>query len=205
MKRKIIVGIVLLLFLLTGINNTNAMTVSSENIITKPKVSLNEKIFLGQVKIDGDGTQENSSAEAYAMNDLLIKTKEEVSYLDFYIDFDMLCDGNTDSGSATIFLQINGIQIGHDENLTFTENHGELIIENVEVKWGDILTFEVGALYTNGIPPFTDQKAAVGGGAISKVRSHSNNIFERINMEFPIFKYLLNKSIFNRYSIFLFL
>ena len=110
----------------------------------------------------------------------------------------MTCEGTTDSGAASVLIQINGENVGHDENITFNENIGELLIENVEVVWGDTLSFEVGAIYSNIIPLFTVTSTTFGGGIISKTRSRNNILLEKIKMDFPIFNNILTSRIFNR-------
>ena len=68
---------------------------------------------------------------------------------------------------------------GLDKILISDIQDGKLKIENIEVEWGDILSFEIGVVYTNINPPFILPGAAIGGGVIGKkvrIIEHPNNL-----------------------------
>jgi hypothetical protein len=60
--------------------------------------------------------------------------------------------------------------MGHNETITFDDEQGRLYIDEIEVEKGDVFTFELSALYTNIIPPFTVPGTAFGGGWIPRAR-----------------------------------
>jgi hypothetical protein len=58
-------------------------------------------------------------------------------------------------------------------------------LADVEVSNGDLLTFEIGILYTNFDPLFTDYDLDIGGGVFIKSRSLQNRFFDS-----PLFQLL---------------
>jgi hypothetical protein len=167
-KQKLIIIIAVSLTLLATATISNAAFEKkqfSKNII--PKIMDNQEVYLGNANIDGDGTEENSNAEASAEADLTIKINSETSIIDFYIDYSISCKGITDSGHISLLLQINGEQVGHDETiLVVADEEGTLRIEDIEVHRQDVFSYEIIAIYTNGLPPFTKQDTGIGGGAV---------------------------------------
>ena len=64
------------------------------------------------------------------------------------------------------------------EKLISDIEDGKLKLENIEVEWGDILSFEIGVVYTNINPPFVLPGGDIGGGVIGKkvrIIEHSHN------------------------------
>jgi hypothetical protein len=163
MIKKNLTIIVAILLIIIG----TAIIVNA-SVIRQRTNNLNQQVYLGMAGIIGDGTEENTTVDAQAENDLVIRTDTETSYLDFYITYSMQCDGSTDSGAISLLIQINSENRGHAEALTLDTKDGDLIVENVEAHWGDILSFEISAVYTNGLPAFVVPDVAVGGGLISQ-------------------------------------
>ena len=146
--------------------------------------SSNQQIYIGEATIYGDGTEENSSAEVTARTDLVIKIDTNPSLIDLVINYTMDCTGQTDSGVVSVLVQINSQDRGHAEKATFTTESGKLVFENLEVNNGNILSFEIGAVYANVQPTFVIPAAAVGGGVIIKKsrvtpRILDNDFFQR--------------------------
>ena len=190
MKRKVLTIIVVIIFLLVGVCTvSNAKTIGNNKSKT-----LNQDVYLGYANIYGDGIEENTVIEAEAENDLVVKIGTSPDYINFYIEYDIdTNNGLNDNGVITVFLQVNGEQKGHNETITFDDEQGMLYIKDVEVKKGDIFTFEMGVVYTNLVPPFTDTATAYGGGAIAKSKSTdmdtSGSLFwfkEMIISRFPL-------------------
>lgn len=173
MKRKFpIVGVVIIIILLTG-TLSNATVIKLQS--TKDFTNENQQIYLGSASIIGNGN--SSILEASAENDLLIGIDAESSNVDFYIDYNMDCDGATDAGVITLTIFIN------DENNSFnligtpTSKNGTLVIENVEVHRQDALTFVISVAYASAIPFYSNSTSATGVGVISK----STHFIERSN------------------------
>lgn len=168
-KQKIIIIIAVILTVLATATMSNAaFTKKQISKIIIPKIMDNQEVYLGYANIDGDGTEENSNAEASAEAELTIKISSESSIVDFYIDYSISCKGVTDSGHISILLQINGEQVGHDETiLVVADETGTLSIENIEVHRQDVFSYEIVAVYTNGLPLFTKQDTGIGGGTVN--------------------------------------
>ena len=166
MKNRIFCLIIAIFLIMLG------AAIISEGAVLKKQITnfkyQNQEVYLGTATITGDGTELNTTVETTAENDLVIRTDTETSFIDLYITYSMTCNGLTDSGVTTLLIQVNGETKGHNESATLNFKEGDLFFENLEVKWGDVLSFEIGAAYTNGFPPFVESDLAVGGGIISK-------------------------------------
>ena len=80
----------------------------------------------------------------------------------------ILTTGYFDEGRVYFLLQINGESQELQEAITVDSDSGNLILEDVEVSRNDILTFEIGAVYTNLNPPFVVTDIDVGGGIVNR-------------------------------------
>jgi hypothetical protein len=153
---------------------SNAKFIEKKNNNSK---ILNQEVYLGYANIYGDGVQGNTVIEVEAENDLVVKIQTSPTNLDFYIEYDIdTNNGVNDNGAVSFLLQIDGTQVGHNETITFDDAQGRLNIAEIEVEKGDAFSFEIGALYTNLIPPFTVPATAFGAGWIPRARV--NIIFE---------------------------
>jgi len=74
----------------------------NNDIISK---NTNKQIYLGYAKITGNGS--NSNLEASAENDLVVGIENKTGYVDFYINYDMNCSGDTDNGQIWLTVAIN--------------------------------------------------------------------------------------------------
>jgi len=178
-KKIVIMAIVSFLLILGAITTSNANVIKQSAISNINQITANKEVNLGWANIVGDGTEENTAVDVDDKNDLIIKTGSKTSYLDFYINYSMFCDGLTDSGLITLLIQINGGKRGNNSIITFTNKEGNLFIKNVEVKWGDVLSFEIGAIYTNIFPSFVKPAYVLGGGLISK-KAVVNEYFNKL-------------------------
>jgi len=187
-KHRIVTLIIALFLIMTGTAIITHGTVLKKQVTTNS----NQEVYLGFATMSGDGTELNTTVDAIAENDLVIKTESETSLIDLYISYTMECSGVTDSGAISLLVQINQENKGHAEAATLDFKTGDLHIEDVEVTWGDVLTFEISAAYTNGVPPFVIPDVAVGGGVVSK---KARSVPRSLDFE-------IHKSILNRFFVF---
>jgi len=167
MKRKfptMSVAIITIILLAGTLSNATVMKLQSTKDFANENA--NQQIYLGSASIIGNGN--NSILEASAENDLLIGIDAKSSNVDFYIDYNMNCNGATDEGVITLTIFIN------DENKSFnlvqtpTSKNGTLKIENVEVHRQDALMFAINVVYGSTIPLYSNSTSATGVGVISK-------------------------------------
>lgn len=190
-KKICAVAIVLTLLLLGMGTVSNAEVINQK--ITRQSKTARTQILLGSASIFGDGIEENTVVDAIASDDLTISIPSQTEIVDFYITYDIVCNGDLDDGRVYFGLQINGEHQELQEANTSDIDSGNLILEDVEVSRGDILTFEIGAVYTNLIPPFVVPDVAIGGGIVNRPVLF-NLLFEK----FPVLSYLLSNSFFFR-------
>lgn len=182
MKNKISTICIIGMLLLINIIGITGLSVAEEGAGTSKKINgdmvgnkknievfslkNNKAVNLGSATIVGDGTKDGSSVDAEVRNDLYIPTNSETSYVDLYISYSMICDGLTDSGLIILTIQINGVNEGSNEVVTIDNDEGKLKVENVQVEWTDIFTYEISVAYTNLVPPFVKPIIVFGGGVI---------------------------------------
>ena len=137
--------------------------------------------------------------EASAENDLLIGIDAKSGNVDFYIDYNMNCDGATDAGLITLTIFINDENNSFNLVQTATIKNGTLKIENVEVHRQDALIFAINVVYGSTIPLYSNSTSATGAGVISKSThfiERSNDFFielmERHPHMVPLLRLLLN-------------
>lgn len=193
MNRKLCaIAIIVTIVLLGMVTITNAKPVTQKTVKNMLFNNLNKQIDLGQATIWGNGTsEENTTVDVDAKIDLTIGIDSETEIVDFYITYSITCDGDHDDGRVYFLLQINGVSQTLKNVSTGESVSGNLILEDIEVKYGDKLTFELGALYTNLIPPFAVPDVDVGGGLINRA-----TIFDRICERFPLFSHFLPRLFF---------
>jgi hypothetical protein len=126
----------------------------------------NKQIYLGYVKITGNGT--NSTLEAVAENDLIIGLENKTSYVDFYINYTMNCSGDTDNGQIWLTVAINGQNITPALATTFNIAKGILKIPDIQVNRKDGFQFIIKVIYVSVLPVYTNQTQVIGGGVFSK-------------------------------------
>lgn len=153
-----------------------------------------QEVYLGWASIIGNGS--NSTLEAVAENDLLIKIDAVISYIDFYIEYNMTCDGNTDEGIITLIISLNGENLTPAIVQTPWSKEGQLRIEDVKVSRGDTLAFVIEVVYVSVIPLYANETRATGAGVISKTTTFGGNPFhwflERLMSRIPFLEEILN-------------
>lgn len=191
-NKKFCAVAIVLTILLLGMGTVSNAEVINQKITRQPKTARTQ-ILLGSASIFGDGIEENTVVDAIASDDLTISIPSQTEIVDFYITYDIVCNGDYDDGRVYFGLQINGENQELQEANTSDIDSGNLILEDVEVSRGDILTFEIGAVYSNLIPLFTVPDVAIGGGIVNRPVLF-NLLFEK----FPVLSYLLSNSFFIR-------
>jgi hypothetical protein len=181
-KKQYFIFVALAVFILisSGMVSANLLKKQTSTNLTK---AANREIYLGSATIYGDGTEENTTVDLNAENDVTIGIDSQTETVDFYITYSMNCSGVTDNGALTLLIQITGVQKGINETITFSEKEGKLIVEDIEVNRRDVLTFEIGGVYTNLNPPFVVSDIAIGGGIINKALMFQN-IFKHFVLRF---------------------
>ena len=179
---------IVLTLLLLGMGTVSNAEVINQKITRQPKTA-NIQILLGSASIFGDGIEENTVVDAIANDDLTVGIPSQTAIVDFYITYDIVCNGDYDVGRVYFLLQINGESQELQEVIADDSDSGNLILEDVEVSRNDILTFEIGAVYTNLNPPFVVPDIDVGGGIVNRPVLF-NLLFEK----FPVLSYLLSNS-----------
>jgi len=186
--------LIITIVLIGLITVTNAKPVTKKTVKNIHFNDLNKQIYLGQATIWGNGTsEENTTVDVDAEIDLSIGIDSETEIVDFYITYSITCTGEYDDGRVYFLLQINGVSQELINVSTNESDSGNLILEDVEVKRGDKLTFELGAVYTNLFPPFVVPDVDVGGGLINRA-----TIFNKIYYRFPLMVRLLRLPVFEK-------
>jgi len=167
----------------------------NNDIISK---NTNKQIYLGYAKITGNGS--NSNLEASAENDLVVGIENKTGYVDFYINYDMNCSGDTDNGQIWLTVAINNQNVTPVIATTFDVKEGILKVENIKVDRRDSFSFIITVIYTSVIPTYTNQTQAIGAGVVSKSYKniyYSNNPFYQVLdilvRCFPFFEKILNQ------------
>ena len=182
-------------FLLIGILVLSSLGVGASSIKTT-----NKQIYLGYANITGNGTA--SILEAVAENNLIVGIENKTSYVDFYINYNMSCSGDTDNGQIWLTVAINGQNMTPALATTFNSQNGTLKIEGINVNRKDSFSFVIEVVYASVIPFYTNQTQALGAGVVSKSAkfiSDSCNpilqsfewLFERFPNAFPVLRRMM--------------
>lgn len=154
-----VVLVVILLFLLSPLS-------IAENTNRQTTLNISNEVYLGYASIVGEGNA--SILEAVAENDLRIKIDSESGSLDFFINFDMTCNGLTDEGVIALTLSLDGENISANVTQTPTEKSGTLFLHNVGVNRGDTFLFVINVVYGNLIPLYHNETTATGAAVVNK-------------------------------------
>ena len=152
-------------FLLLGILVLNSLGVGAFSIENTNK-NINKQIYLGYAKITGNGN--TSILEAVAENDIIVGIENKTSYVDFYINYEMNCNGDTDNGQIWLTVAINGQNITPALATTFNTQNGTLKIEGINVNRKDSFSFVIEVVYVSVIPFYINETRALGAGVVSK-------------------------------------
>ena len=194
MKQKIIaVSMATIMVFLVASALGSATSISKKNNEGISPASID--VDLGSATIYGDGIEGNSDVDAETEKELTIKISNDPEYLNLKMDYSIQCDGDVDQGRIYLFVQLNGLEVDNVSIIEEGNQNGQITIDNVEVTNGDVLTWEIGTLYTNFDPFFTDQDVDIGATVIIKSRSMQNRffnsplyqIFQRIPILFRLF------------------
>ena len=191
--------IVIVMFSFSMVSSAGVINHTINNdIISK---NANKQIYLGYANITGNGS--NSILEAVAENDLVVGIENKTGYVDFYINYDMNCSGDTDSGQILLTVVINNQNLSLATASTFDVEDGVLKVENIKVDRKDSFSFIIEVVYASVTPFYSNQTQAAGAGVISKsynTINYSNTPFYRVldNLVkcFPFFEKILFKNFF---------
>jgi len=182
-------------FLLIGI-----LVLSSIGVSAFPIKNTNKQIYLGYANITGNGN--TSILDAVAENNLIVGIENKTSYVDFYINYSMNCNGNTDNGQIWLTVAINGQNMTPALATTFNSQNGTLKVENIKVNKHDSFVFIIEVVYASVIPLYINQTRASGAGVVSKSAKYISDsynpipqfldlLFQRFPHAFPILRHLL--------------
>ena len=192
MKKKFIAIAMATMMIFLGASAVSGTTSITQNVEKNP-VMANLEVPLGSASIYGDGIQGHTIVDAVASKELTIKISNDPEIVDLKMSYDIQCDGSVDQGRVYLFAQLNAIEIDNVSVVVGGTESGQIIIENVEVTNLDVLSFEIGVLYTNFDPVFTDYDVDIGGGVFIKSRSLQSRFFDS-----PLFQLLLKIPLFAR-------
>jgi hypothetical protein len=144
---NLFVGIIVLVNLLSA--GTSLGHITREKTFVSSVETANRQIRLGSASIYGNGThsQLNATAEKFLGG---IPLQSETETVDFYIEYDMVCNGLVDTGSIGLGIAINGKNVSDPKNslvITGAKKNGTFLIENVQVKRRDVLSFGIAVVY----------------------------------------------------------
>ena len=202
MKNMIIKSLfIVIIIMLSSFSITSSASIINQFIKQDTTFkNTNKQIYLGYVKITGNGS--NSNLEAVAENNLLIGIDDKTSYVDFYINYTINCSGETDNGQVLLTVAINGQNITPVFFTTFNASEGVLKISDLEVNRQDNFQFIIEVIYASVTPFYTNHTQAIGGGIISKSAKYKIDyynlfyqIIEKFEYRFPLFEKILNSYI----------
>ena len=100
MKRKLCGIVILITIVLLGMSAaSNARFINQELPRNMALKTLNAQKLLGSASVFGDGIEENTVVDAVAEDDLIIGISSQTEIVDFYITYDITCDGDYDEYS----------------------------------------------------------------------------------------------------------
>jgi hypothetical protein len=166
MKKKIFCIIVILVILLFS-HVANAK-ISRTGILKEERNLENKEILLGAATIIGTGEESSSIVQVSTEDNLLIGLDSKSEYVNLKVEYSMQCPGSFDDGRVYLLVQLNGASLDLQEAITQDEKSGTLILEDVLVNRWDIITYEVGGVYTNLNPAFSIPEISVGGGTFDR-------------------------------------
>ena len=126
----------------------------------------NKEVYLGWAVIIGDGTPDEGYLDVNLIDDwnFEVEIDNEVEFVDFYINYSMICDGFFDIGEVYISMQTLTPLNNYKNNIsTSTSAEGLLYIRDVEAHQNCRFTFEFGATYIS-FPPYTQHQSSISHG-----------------------------------------
>ncbi len=193
MNKKIVITTMITIFILLGAATASSTTLSVQQANRKSTFADNE-ISLGTATVYGDGIEGNTVADAVTEKNLIIQLISSQETADLFITYSIRCDGALDEGRVYLFVQLNGDSIGNESVDTAENEEGTIGFYDVLLKKGDVLTWEIGVLYSNFDPLFSKADLDVGASVIiSKSRTTHSRLFDS-----PLFQLLLRLPVFTR-------
>jgi len=192
-KKKIVITTMVTIFILLGAATASSTTLSVQQANRKSTFADNE-ISLGTATVYGDGIEGNTVADAVTEKNLIIQLSSNQETADLSITYSIQCDGALDEGRVYLFVQLNGDSIGNESVDTAENEEGTIGFNDVLLTKGDVLTWEIGVLYTNFDPIFSKADLDIG---LSLITSKSRTIQSRL-FDSPLFQLLLRLPIFTR-------
>jgi len=183
---------------------TMATILITLGVATGTSVKINEKpseglsfadmtINLGSATIFGDGIEENTIVEAVTEKELTIEITSDSVTADLEMTYSMQCTGEVDQAGIYLFVQVNGVNIENISVNTTDSVSGKITVSGVTLSNGNLLTYEIGALYGNADPFFTKGDLDLGAAVVIKSRNANYRLFDM-----PIFQFFTKLSIFAR-------
>ncbi len=154
-----------LIGLLLCIVIVSCSTSIGDTIFSNLKLS-NREIYLGYATIWGDGN--NSILNAVAENNLRIRTETTTEFVDFYIEYEMNCEGLVDEGIISLTLILNGENVSTNLTQTPFSKNGTLILHDVELSRGETFGFIINVVYGNVYPFYQNDTSATGVAIVRK-------------------------------------
>ena len=186
MNKKIVTITVVSILILFGAAAGSSSKISIKHLVQEESTIADKEISLGSASVYGDGIEGHTNVDAIASKDLTINIGSDQENVDFNISYSIQCDGEEDIGMVILLVQLNGESLGSNSVFSSESKSGNLKIEDVLVKQGNLLTYEVVALYINTDPSFTEIDPDAGGALIIKSRTINNRLYDS-----PLFQLLL--------------
>ena len=177
MNKKIFAITLVTILIAFGATTVSNAKMSIQHSVKEKPAILKKEISLGSATIYGDGIEGNTNVVAVAREGLTIEIGSNQENVDFNISYSIQCDGEDDIGIAVLLVQLGGVSLGYNSVFTSESKEGDIKIEDALVKRGDLLTYEVIALYINTDPTFTRLDADAGGALIIKSRNIHNRLY----------------------------
>ena len=136
-----------------------------DSIFSNLKLS-NREIYLGYATIWGDGN--NSILNAVAENNLRIRTETTTEFVDFYIEYEMNCEGLVDEGIISLTLILNGENVSTNFTQTPFSKNGTLYLHDIEISRGETFGFIINVVYGNVYPFYQNDTSATGAAVVRK-------------------------------------
>lgn len=191
MNKKIIAMTIATMLIFLGTAAVSGSKMSITRTIDNNPVLADQEISLGSATIYGDGIEGHTNVDAVASKELTIKITSDPETVDLKISYSIQCDGPLDQGRVYLFVQLNSVDQGNESVEVAETESGFLTFDNVELSNGDVLTYEIGVLYANFDPIFTDADIDIGAAVTIKSRSIQSRFFDS-----PLFQLLQKIPIF---------
>lgn len=186
MNKKLITIIVVTSLIFLGMATGTSAKINLNEFVKSKSALAEREIFLGTGYIYGDGIEENSICDAVTVKDLIIKISADTEVVDFYMTYDIQCNGSFDEGHVYLFIMINDVEIGNQSETIEGIETGEIRFADVTLTKGDVIIYGIGVVYSNYNPWFFDLDGDVGVAYVLKPRTIQNRLIQS-----PFFQFML--------------